>query len=139
MILPLLLNISSRLAQIVPMALAAVIATFLMAAFAKKALLISLATLGLVIYDNFKKKSHILVYHYHVEPSHKNYLTDKYYVRGDPHKHVVYADEYHSSHRHKHNSGQNPYEGGSDVMLQDILAGTSKWYQKDATGTQIQY
>jgi len=74
-----------------------------MALFAKKALLISLATLGLVIYEKFKKKSHIN--HYHVTPSHQNYLNDKHYVTEDPHKYAVYSDEYHSSHRQKHNNG----------------------------------
>ena len=102
MIFPLLLSISSRLAQIVPMALIATAAFFLMALFAKKALLVSLASFGLVIYD-IKKKSHI--YHYHVTPSHKNYVNDKYYVSEDPHKYSVYSDEYHSSHGQKQNSG----------------------------------
>ena len=74
-----------------------------MALFAKKALLISLATLGLVIYEKFKKKSHIN--HYHVTPSHQNYLNDKHYVTEDPHKYAVYSDKYHSSHRQKHNNG----------------------------------
>ena len=103
MLFPLLLSISSRLAQIVPMALTATVALFLMALFAKKALLISLATIGLVIYEKFKKKSHI--YHYHVTPSHKNYVNDKHYVTEDPHKYAVYSDTYHSSHRQKHNNG----------------------------------
>ena len=103
MLFPLLLSISSRLAQIVPMALIATAAILLMALFAKKALLISLASFGLVIYDKFKKKSHM--YHYHVTPSHKNYVNDKYYVTEDPHKYAVYSDEYHNSHRQKHNSG----------------------------------
>jgi len=91
------------LAQIVPMALIAMAAILLMALFAKKALLISLATFGLVIYEKFKKKSH--ADHYHVTPSQKNYLNNKYYVTEDPHKYAVYSDEYHSSHRQKHNSG----------------------------------
>jgi len=103
MLFPLLLSISSRLAKIVPMALIATVAIFLMALFAKKALLVSLATLGLVIYEKFKKKSHI--YHYHVTPSHKNYVNDKYYVTEDPNKYAVYSDPYHSSHRQKQNSG----------------------------------
>ncbi|GFG37406.1 hypothetical protein Cfor_04279 [Coptotermes formosanus] len=114
------------------MAFTAMLATFVMALLAKKALLISLATFGLVIYDKLKKKTHIL--HYHVKPSHKNYLTDKDYVRGEPHKYAVYSDEYHSAHRHKHNSGHNPYGDTSDFILQNILADTSKWYQKDAMG-----
>ena len=102
MLFPLLLSISSRLAQIVPMALTATAAIVLMALFAKKALLISLATFGLVIYDKFKKKSHI--YQYHVTQSDKNYVNDNYYVTEDPHKYAVYSDAYHSSHRPKHNS-----------------------------------
>jgi hypothetical protein len=133
MLFPLLLRISSRLAQIVPMALIATVAILLMALFAKKALLISLATFGLVIYEKFKKKSHI--YHYHVTPSHKNYLNDKYYFTEDPHKYAVYSDEYHSSHRQKHNSGYQPYDDDSDFILQHISAETSKWYQKAAMGT----
>jgi hypothetical protein len=133
MLFPLLLSISSRLAQIVPMALFATATIFLMALFAKKALLISLASFGLVIYEKFKKKSHI--YHYHVTPSHKNYLNDKYYVTEDPQKYAVYSDEYHSSHRQKHNSGYQPYDDDSDFILQHISAETSKWYQKAAMGT----
>ena len=132
MIFPLLLSISSRLAQIVTMALAATIAIFLMAMFAKKALLISLAAFGLVIYDKFKKKSDI--HYYHVNPSHENYLNDRYYVRDDTHKHAVYSDEYHSSPRQQHNSGHQPYDDDSDFMLQLISAETSKWYQKAAMG-----
>jgi hypothetical protein len=133
MLFPLLLSIASRLAQIVPMVLTAKMAIFLMALFAKKAFLISLATLGLVLYEKFDKKSQ--TYHFHLKPSNKNYLNDKYYDTEDPHKHAVYSDEYHSSHRHTHNSGYQPYDDYNDVILQHISADTSKWYQKAAMGT----
>jgi hypothetical protein len=125
MLFPLLLSIASRLAQIVPMTLIAMMAIFLMALFAKKAFIISMTTFGLVIYEKFNKKSH--THHFHVKPSNKDYLNDKYYVTEDPHKQTVYSNEHHSPHRHTHNSGYQTYDDDSDFILQHISADTSKW------------
>lgn len=108
------------------MALSAMIATFLMAFFAKKALLISLATFALVIHDKFKKKGHTI--HYHVEPSHKTYLIDKYHMNGGPHKYAVYSDGYQSSHKQNVNSDYKVYDDVNDFLLQGISADSSKWY-----------
>lgn len=128
MLFPLLLRISSRLAQIVPMALAAMTASFVMAVLAKKAFLISLAAFGLMLYDTFWKKRRIV--HRHGEPSYENNIIGSYYVTAEPQKHVSHSGESHSSQWKNYYSGHNFYGAGSNNIVQNISEVVAKKYQK---------
>jgi hypothetical protein len=133
MLFPLLLRISSRLAQIVPMALAAMTATFVMAVFAKKAFLISLAAFGLMLYDTFRKKHNIVLYR--VEPWHENHIINGYHITAEPQKYASHFDESHSSQRKNDYSGHNIYEAGNNNIVQNIPEVAAKWYQKATSDT----
>jgi hypothetical protein len=115
------------------MALAAMIATFVMAVLAKKAFLISLAAFGLMLYDTFKKKHHII--HYNVEPSHENHIIGGYYVTAEPQKYASHSDESHSSEWKNYYRSHNIYEAGSNNIVQNIPEVASKWYQKATSDT----
>lgn len=56
MMFPLLLNIASRLIQLVSLSLASLVSTFFMGIVAKKAFILSAAAFGLMIYDSYFKK-----------------------------------------------------------------------------------
>jgi hypothetical protein len=100
------------------MALAAMAATFVMAVFAKKAFLISLAAFGLMLYDTFRKKRYIV--HYHVEPWHENRIISSYYVTDEPQKDASHSDESHSSQRKNDYSGHNIYEADNNNIVHNI-------------------
>jgi len=117
MLFPLLLSISSRLAQTVTMALATMVATFVMAVLAKKAFLISLAAFGLMLHVTFKKnkkKYHIV--HSFVEPSRKKRTIDSHYITSEP----AYPYEGTDTHWKKYYSSRSVYEDGSSNIVQNI-------------------
>jgi hypothetical protein len=99
------------------MALAAVVATFVMALFAKKAFIISLAAFGLMLYDTFKKKEHHVV-HYVAEPSHENHVNTYHFT--EPQKYTAYSDDGHSYDWNEHYGGRKVYEDDSSSTAQNI-------------------
>jgi hypothetical protein len=115
------------------MALAAMIATFVMAVFAKKAVLISLAAFGLMLYDTFRKKHYTV--HYRVEPWHEKHITSGYYITAEPQKYASNSDEIHSSQWKNYYSGHNIYEAGNNNINQNIPKVAAKWYQKATSDT----
>lgn len=58
-IVPLLLSVLSKVANFLPVAKLTLLALFTLVLFSKKALLVSIGSLILVIYDNFYSKKHI--------------------------------------------------------------------------------
>jgi hypothetical protein len=115
------------------MALAAMTATFVMAVLAKKAFLISLAAFGLMLYDTFRKKQHIV--HYHVEPSHENHIISSYYVTAEPQKYASHSDESHNSPWKNYYNGHNLYEAGSNNIDRNVSEVAANWYQKATSDT----
>jgi hypothetical protein len=128
MLFPLLLRISSRLAQIVPMAIAAMTATAVMAVFAKKAFLISLAAFGLMLYDTFRKKPRVV--NYLAEPSHRNNIIGSYYVTAEPTKYIPLSGVSHASEWKNYYSGHNIYGAGSSNIAQNISKAVARWYRR---------
>ncbi|PSN52995.1 hypothetical protein C0J52_01147 [Blattella germanica] len=91
MIFPLLLNIASRLAQVVMLTLASMASTFVMAALAKKAFIISLAAFGIMVYDMYYKKRERV--HYHI-PIPKHHETTEGHGN-EPYNYMAHAESEH--------------------------------------------
>jgi hypothetical protein len=116
------------------MALAAMMATFAMALFAKKAFIISLAALGLMLYDKYKKKEHRVV-HYFAQPPHKKHISDSYYITNEPQEYTAHTEDEYSFEWDKYDSGRSAYEDAISNIVQNISAAAAKWYQRNSTDT----
>jgi hypothetical protein len=111
------------------MALAAMVATFVMAVLAKKAFIISLAAFGLMLYDTFRKKQHHVV-HYLAEPSNENHIIDSYHISTEPQRYTAHSDDGHSSGWNKYYNSRNVHDDDTNHIVQNISTATAKWYQQ---------